>query len=292
MSCSNNLHQLGMAVLNSENSKKKFPQAGLVGPPGNIVDVRSGPMISWIVTVLPYMENSSLFKTFDLKKSILEQTGDPQATQLEALMCPDDWPLGRYYSDPSFTGGKRFAKGNYAAFCSPFHVELQLAYPGAMIVTGQTAEKVRDGLAHTLMLSEVRTRSQTQDQRGVWALPWNGSSLLAFDMHAASTYKSRFDGSPYSLGETQPPNNRGPNVDMLYACPDIDDAQMRNMPCGLWQAGTMYDFLSAAPRSLHPGGVNATYMDGHAVFLRNEIDENTMAYLIHVNDGHPAILNQ
>jgi prepilin-type N-terminal cleavage/methylation domain-containing protein/prepilin-type processing-associated H-X9-DG protein len=293
MSCTNNLHQLGIAVLTYEEAKKTYPPAGIVSRSGNAIDLRSGPMFSWIVTILPYMDQGPLYKQFDLKRNVFDQPGDPQSLSIEPLMCPSDSAQGRFFSDASLTHGKRCAKGNYAAFTSPYHVDLQLIFPGALIATGQERRKVRDGISRTMMLTEVRTRSQEQDQRGAWALPWTGSSLLAFDMHHDDTipYVDRFVASPLSAGQTQLPNNRGPNVDMLYACPDIQDAQIHNMPCLLWQAGSMYDFLSAAPRSLHKGGVNTAFMDGHLGFLRNNIDEKVMAYLISVNDGQTVSLD-
>jgi prepilin-type N-terminal cleavage/methylation domain-containing protein len=290
MSCKNNMHQVSLAVLSYESCMKKFPPSGQVAQSGDYVNLRSGRMLSWIVAVLPYMENASLSKMFDMKKTVFNQTSNPQALQIEALMCPDDYPIGRLFNNPSdsLTNGKSFAKGNYAAFVSPYHTDLQLTFPGALTATGQTRQKVRDGLSHTLMVSEVRTRKHPQDQRGVWALPWTGSSLLAFDMHQDYNvpYTERFVGNPYSVGQTQPPNTRGPNVDMLYACPEIEVAQMQNMPCAVWKSSGSWNYLSAAPRSLHPGGVNATCMDGHLTFLRDSIDDYTMAYLVSVYDGH------
>jgi prepilin-type processing-associated H-X9-DG protein len=138
------------------------------------------------------------------------------------------------------------------------------------------------------MLSEVLTRSQTQDQRGAWALPWTGASLLSMDMHDITTNLA-LSGSGYtpwsaSIGQTQPPNNQGPNVDMLYLCPDPADAQLRKMPCNVYGGGAN-NYLSAAPRSNHPGCVNVAYADGHVAILRNNVDETLMARLISVEDG-------
>ena len=42
--------------------------------------------------------------------------------------------------------------------------------------------------------------------------------------------------------------------------------------------------MSAAPRSLHPGGVNASYLDGHVSFLENDIDDIVMALAVSVTD--------
>ena len=150
-----------------------------------------------------------------------------------------------------------------------------------------------DGLSNILLFSEVRTRAALRDQRGAWALPWAGSSLLSFDMHHIrffSRYGETYVPNPTSQGLTQRPNNPGPNVDMLYACPEPAVAQLEGMPCDVWQANPNSGYLSAAPRSLHPGGVVVAFMDGHVGFLPNEVNEFAMAYLVSVDDGHPVDL--
>src|SRR5437868_14878057 len=59
--CCNNLKQLAIATANFATVKKRLPPAGIVGDPvyGDInagpFDPRSGPMLSWIVLVLPFM---------------------------------------------------------------------------------------------------------------------------------------------------------------------------------------------------------------------------------------------
>jgi prepilin-type N-terminal cleavage/methylation domain-containing protein/prepilin-type processing-associated H-X9-DG protein len=286
--CTNNLRQLGTAILHYENTRKVFPPSGLTAlQKTNIYQSRSGLQFSWIVLILPYLESSSLYKQFDLNKDVFRQLNNPQATPLSVLTCPTDAGWGRFFLYSSLTQGRRFAKGNYAAYCSPFHTDLQLEFPGALISKGKTGHKSRaitDGFSCTLMLSEVRTRKHEEDQRGAWALPWTGTSLLAFDMHAISS--GRYVASPYSLGLTQPPNCQGPNVDMLYRCPDLVGTQLDRMPCGEYSQGGMWEYLSAAPRSRHPGGVNASFMDNHVAFLPDEINEYAMAYMVSINDGH------
>jgi prepilin-type N-terminal cleavage/methylation domain-containing protein/prepilin-type processing-associated H-X9-DG protein len=290
--CANNLKQLGTAILDYESFNRVLPPSGMVAPPvNNSYDSRSGKQFSWIVLILPYIEGGSLYKRFDFKYDAFHQPSNPQEETPSFLDCPSDTGGGRYFIDSSLTLGRKFGKGNYAAFCSPFHVDLQLYYPGALISTGRTGQslkRVRDGTSCSLMLSEVRTRAQLQDQRGAWALPWTGSTLLSFDMHDDSWGSSRYYvASPYSLGATQPPNNHGrsSNVDMIYNCSNLAGAQLDKMPCATYGPGS-YEYLSAAPRSRHPGGVNASFIDNHVVFLPDEIDEYAMAYIICVNDHH------
>jgi len=113
---------------------------------------------------------------------------------------------------------------------------------------------------------------------------------LAFDMHdtpdADGYSRPPFVANPASVTwGTQPPNNQGPNMDMLYDCPDPADAQLKKMPCSTYQRGGAMEYLSAAPRSQHAGGVNIAFVDGHVRFLNNQVDEYAMAYSVCANDG-------
>ena len=297
MRCSNNLKQLGLAVLNYESAHGVLPPSGIVNCTPTWYESRSDPMFSWIVLILPQMEQEALHGQFDFNISVLIQPGGPQAIQPASLLCPSDSARGRFFADEGLVGNARFAKGNYAAFVSPFHVGLQTRWPGALIGTAQAMAEIRDGASNTLLLSEVRTRSHEQDQRGAWALPWCGSSQLAFDLHSVKDeegnyVEGRYEANPASLGYTQLPNNLNPTPDMLFNCPDQADAQMQKMPCATWAAGTEFEYLSAAPRSNHPGGVCVTFVDGHVSFLSNGVDEIVMAYMVSVNDGQAVAMPQ
>jgi len=296
VTCLNNLKQLSLAINNYESALKTLPPSGLAGESFGEYDGLRGNALSWIVLVLPYIEEQNLAQRFDTSRNVLNQTGDPQAMPLPFLLCPSDDSRDNYYA-PSFLRGKRFAKGNYAAFVSPFHVELQKYFPGALTAGKVWKNKnIVDGVSHTLMLSEIRVRQHPEDQRGAWALPWNGASQLAFDMHPPAEFdweSGRYEGGTISLGLTQPPNNTGVNVDMLYDCPDVAAAQLEGMPCGVFNP-TPEDpshYLSSAPRSRHTGGVNVAFMDGRIGFLVDEVEEYTMAYLISSTDRRPVDLD-
>jgi prepilin-type N-terminal cleavage/methylation domain-containing protein len=306
-SCQNNLKQLSLAVVTYESTFRVFPPSGIVAYPGRETsttgirngyvhfDPKSGPQFSWIVLILPQIEQTALHKQFDFKKTVFQQQPtEPQATHIPALMCPSDNAQGRILSDTGLTFRKDFAKGNYAAYCSPYHVDEQNFFPGALVGhVPQTRKRFTDGFSNTIMLSEVRTRDNPRDQRGAWALPWTASSLLSYDAHHIGTWR---DGAPPGTyvvdpqtvtSSTQPPNNDGPNFDMIYRCPANNalttEAIYSGMPCGEFNSFTV-DYLSAAPRSLHNGGVLAAYCDGRVTFLPNDIDETQMAYLVCIND--------
>ena len=114
--------------------------------------------------------------------------------------------------------------------------------------------------------------------------------MLSFDFHPKleqlkeekDTPPGSYEPWPGSLGYTQYPN--GPNPDVLYDCPEPGAAQFERMPCNTaWDEGGGY--ISAAPRSHHVGGVNATFLDGHVGFLPNNIDEYAMLYMVSTNEG-------
>jgi prepilin-type N-terminal cleavage/methylation domain-containing protein/prepilin-type processing-associated H-X9-DG protein len=299
--CTNNLKQIALATLNYTEAHGELPPSGIVEAKtlflGSreypVFDQKSGNMFSWAVLILTHLEESNLYSQFDLTRSILDQPNEPQAQQLEILMCPSDSARGRFYADEVHVAGKQFAKGNYAAYVSPFHGDLQLLYPGALISTGQKLSRITDGTSKTVVFAEVRTIDNPRDERGVWALPWNAASLLSLDMHhdslsAGGIFNSYWPQKSYAY-QSQLPNTIGPNADVLLHCPKdgtLINAQLEGMPCVQWNWPLgLSGYISAAPRSAHIGGVNAAYLDGHVEMLTNDIDPFTMAFLVDIRDS-------
>jgi prepilin-type N-terminal cleavage/methylation domain-containing protein len=300
ISCANNIRQLALAVVDFEEAQNVLPAAGSFTPPsqsmnfqslGNYhrVNLRSGTNRSWIVSVLPYMEQQQLFAQFDPKKHVTANPSNPQAAQPPTLLCASEEAYGRTFLWRLASPAVPFAKANYAAYTGPFHTD-DFFSPGAIRLYGQELREVADGVSNTLAFSELRTRDNDRDQRGAWALPWNGASLLAMDAHPIwyedSTPNSgqkypEFIFASTNTDRTQRPNGRWPDV--LYECPDLPGEQLDRMPC---TDDTGY--ISAAPRSNHPGGVLGAALDGSVHFLAEAIDEATMAHLICIADGQAA----
>jgi prepilin-type N-terminal cleavage/methylation domain-containing protein/prepilin-type processing-associated H-X9-DG protein len=312
INCANHLKQIAIATQNYVDARGELPPSAIVDPKTRtysdgspegreypVFDQLAGKRFSWAVLLLPYIEESALFSQFDMSKSLFEQVNEPQAQHVPVYLCPSDSARERYYQDSWYTNGKIVAKGNYAAFVSPFHTDLQLLYPGALISTGQKISKVTDGTSRTVAFSEVRTLGHAEDERGAWALPFNGATLLAADVH------HDYDGGIFrnftprrdTAIQAQLPNTLGPNADILTRCVEnlLVEAQLERMPCNV---GGLYfislglgSYISAAPRSNHIGGVNAAYLDGHVEFLSNDVDPFAFANLVNIHDSDTSPYN-
>ena len=273
ISCTNNVRQLALACLSHESSTRRLPGSGLEESSyAELSLLNTGNKFSWLVRLLPYIEEQALYDQFDFDNNILRQNVDLATAQPPPFLCPSDQASGRLLdlsNLPPMTD-RQFAKGNYAAFATAFH--LDSSWEGSIDREGRRLREVKDGQSKTLILAEVRTRDHEEDPRGAWSLPWPGSSLLAIDFHQAV-------GSNGQVEFAQTPNSLAPDV--LFRCPRPAAAQLDRMPCHeQWQ-----DYISDAPRSRHTGGVVAGYLDGHIRFLSDDIDPETMALLVAVNDG-------
>ena len=286
MGCANNLHQLAVAAASYESTHGRFPAAGMVDFSQDGFQCRTGTMLSWATLLLPFLEQQALHDQIDFNRSAIDQPNESLMEQPSVLLCPADSARGCYFADPDLTGGRRLAKGNYAAFVGPYHVDNQMEFPAIIVGQGLKAKAITDGLGNTLMFSEVRTRDLESDQRGAWALCWPGATLLSVDQHHSSDVKTRYSPSPDTNGCAQVPNNQGTDVkELIYICANPEDAKACGMPCLTYDSGDNTQYLSAPPRSCHPGGVNATMGDGRVIFLTDEINGELMAFMACSFDG-------
>ncbi|MCG8449842.1 MAG: DUF1559 domain-containing protein [Pirellulales bacterium] len=308
--CTNNIRQIAIATQNYESNHGSLPPSATLDPREEIfhrnnteiaypvADHQNDNSYSWAAALLPYLEQQNLYQRFDFSRSVFDQESDAQAQFVSSYLCPSDEALHRYFVDEELTQGKRFAKGNYAAYVSPFHVDLQLLYPGALISRRQPLSRVEDGASNTIAFAEVRTLDHLEDERGAWLLPWAGASILSFDMHHLCSSGSspcpedrHYRANSISLGLTQRPNvDQGPVKDTLHRCfqgsAHQHQADLQRMPCTRWKWSIgVWGYYSASPRSLHPGGVNVAYLDGHTSFVLDDVDEFSFAYRVSINDG-------
>ena len=274
MQCQNNLKQLGLSFHNYESATRRFP--GGVGPFGCCWG-------TWQVGVLPYMEQSAMF-------SIYQNYGGSDATgiryggaanrpvtssRIPTLTCPSDTsnaPIGASATLAAITnhnygvnyGNTSFLQGTLPTtpptifLGAPFRMYTGSTGDDGPINAAQaltwtrvygrpvSLAEITDGTSNTLMAAE-QLQGRANDLRGFswWG---NATGFVTF----------------------MPPNSTLPDVITGGICVS---SLIPRMPCTTASTPARPRMMGA--RSLHTGGVQVTYCDGHVAFITDSIDFTT-----------------
>ncbi len=92
--CLNNITQLGLAVHNYEYHFEHLPP-GVINPDGPIRNVAEGNHTSWIVQILPYLEENTLYARYDQQEGAYGPGNDAvRRAAVTTLECPSDPAVG------------------------------------------------------------------------------------------------------------------------------------------------------------------------------------------------------
>jgi prepilin-type N-terminal cleavage/methylation domain-containing protein len=111
--CSNNLKQIGLAVLNHDSAKGRFP-AGSTAAGTPIESVNSSV---WSVDILPYAEQPAVYALWDRTQDFNRPTNQKlRETFLPLYLCPTDVGTDQLYRPESGQGASQsWAPGSYRA---------------------------------------------------------------------------------------------------------------------------------------------------------------------------------
>lgn len=141
--CMNNLKQIGLALLNYEASYKQFPPA-TIGP-SNVPRERQ---FSWLVAILPFMEQSPLYGRLRLDLPC-DHPHNAALLQipLSNVLCP---------SDPSRTTQEGLCKTSYVAITGADSTRGSGSTRGVIgLDRGLRMDEIVDGTSNTLLVAEV-----------------------------------------------------------------------------------------------------------------------------------------
>ena len=315
-SCSNNMRQLGLAVLNYESSIEQFP-VNQVGPGGDS-DGNENGYYSWLVPLLPYIERNNIFDSIQHDVNNGEPFGyfinsnHPNAlaasTKIESYLCPSDFPT---HENAIAMGTANPASDNYAGnagwpsyatgfagerkFPGRFNGIIPLVNPSVTVSwhkNNVSTRDVHDGTSNTSMVSE--------------RLVQNGNSpneIRNFDprlesFHITSVARPlaeiREEISPFQThSDVFESGHIGRAWISGYAptAPTYLHVNTPNTLTGHYSSTRTEGDFVIAPSSRHPSGVNSVNVDGSVRFVQDSIDQQVWWTLGARDDGRPLNLN-
>jgi prepilin-type N-terminal cleavage/methylation domain-containing protein/prepilin-type processing-associated H-X9-DG protein len=289
MNCQSNIRQLGLALHNYHDTYKRFPPYAIFGPgemPTRNSFTYSAPYHhTWLVMVLPFVEQSALYDAIDPRLPIWNQMIAPGrrvvGERVPTYRCPSDG--GRF--DTRETGGLSIT--NYAA-SEGFHwwpqpglvgpgweppsidpLTKDFEISGVMSVTAsRRMSEIADGTSNVVFLSECdsmgygggpfRTSGTGARRAGapvfrtaLVATPRSGLASGEPLRYGEVAWSLRADGAPWPGQEWWPVNHA--------FTPTYITA---------WGINTEWPGAS----SLHPGGANTCWGDGSVAFVNENLD--------------------
>jgi prepilin-type N-terminal cleavage/methylation domain-containing protein/prepilin-type processing-associated H-X9-DG protein len=254
MQCSNNLKQIGLAILNYEASNQTLPiGSDWTAPAGG------GRRLNGVfVRLLSYIEQQGLYDQYDFKLRCYYSSSSPRnavvlSTPVAAYSCPSDTSLGRRAT--GLGPNNPFARSNYVVcYGSKTHYDSASTFTtdGAFQINrAKPLSEITDGTSNTVAASEVISSPYTgdgslEDVRGLWG----ESSAMG-----ASSYTHHYT----------PNSSAGDNIVDGLCQSDT------GLPC-IGTAGSDGTLEYASARSRHPGGVNVVFVDGHVSFYGDVVD--------------------
>ncbi|MEX0643323.1 MAG: DUF1559 domain-containing protein [Pirellulales bacterium] len=275
--CTNNMKQLGLAILNYESGRKQLPLAfspnwtgdsymgqcpGTKAPVTAANGLRKHFVLSYI---LPYLEQQSVYDRIDFKRdwynnglSATKNTKNNEATAVDIadFLCPsapgrpntyttDYYALVDINDDPG---------SGYCPILENTGLVKQKRsldkLNGILQDTPTTLKKVSDGLSKTLMFFESAGR------------PFN------------------FDRTKAQVGELPEIANAGKGVEYTefqWADPSVYAVWGNSSACGLSTVMNCDNYTGIY--SFHPGGAMMLYGDGSATVVNESIDLDTFVSL-------------
>ncbi|HEY2786777.1 MAG TPA: DUF1559 domain-containing protein [Fimbriiglobus sp.] len=316
MSCSNNLKQIGLALMNYEGTYGKFPAASQVpwmsGPDHDEymqLEVPFGP--NWAVSILPYIEQGNLYNqgnvssypgipltigTTPAYSSVNNSWRAVGGVEVKTYLCPSDPNNKQHYTDPAsnpFNPTIGWARGNYGATAScqdydhlawgATKTNKVLGVPmvaSAMMSAnyGAKISEVTDGTSNTAMVAELRAGITSLDPRGVWALGFPSSSIVNAGRDATNPTPNNRLGDADASGKYK-------FGDELEFCTTKYANPTQGSKDGMGCYGKSL-MTSGQSRSMHSGGVNVCLGDGSVHFVKDSIDQVTWVNLLSKADGN------
>ncbi len=265
-SCGNNLHQIGIALVNYHDTNKALPPAGCY-PIGGTDD-------NWSVQarLLPYLEEQNLENLIDWKRPYNVQPAVAQA-RIATYLCPSEL-RDEPRPDSSLTHYPLSYGANMGTWFV-FDPSSQQGGDGLVFPNSRTSFRtLADGTSKTLAFAEVKAyqpyvRDGGNPSASGAAIPLTPADVAALggNFKKESGHTEWVDGRVHQTGFTA---TFVPNTSVVY----LNGGQAYDVDFNSSREGKSSDKITYAvvtSRSHHPGGVHALLADGSSRFISDEI---------------------
>ncbi|MBX7105792.1 MAG: DUF1559 domain-containing protein [Gemmataceae bacterium] len=284
--CSNNLHQIGIALHNYETIANNYPVGGQYP-----VGVTSSDVYSIQARLLPFLEQGNLYSQIDLQAVPATQL-DVIKQRISMYMCPAeqrDVPRDQGGSPPKITYPLNYAVNLGTWFI--FDPATGKGGDGAIMVNRSTRPAdFQDGMSNTVGFAEVKAYQHYVRNTGSPAalnaapptLPSEVTAMAASGQYRGEVGHTEWTDSPShqsGVAFVFPPNTRIP-YDASGVSVDIDVlTQVEG------SSATKPTYSAVTSRSYHSNGANALFMDGSVRFITSNIAQATWRALGSRNGG-------
>jgi prepilin-type N-terminal cleavage/methylation domain-containing protein/prepilin-type processing-associated H-X9-DG protein len=147
--CLNNVTQLGLAIHNYEFHFESLP-AGVINPDGPIRNEPEEIHVSWIVQILPYLEENTLYRLFDRSAgAYAAANAQVRAAEIAILECPSD-PV------PLMNTDQTIARSGYAGCHHDSEAAIDSDNHGLLFLNSKVGYgEIYDGSTKTILLGEA-----------------------------------------------------------------------------------------------------------------------------------------
>ena len=147
-SCTNSLAQLGLAAHNYEFAMEHLP-AGTINPEGPIRSEPVGQHVSFLVQLLPYLEQSGIAENFDISAgTYAPENAAARATLIPTYLCPS--------TPRQFNEDKSAGLAHYAGCHHDVEAPIAEDNHGLLFLNSEIRyAEIADGTSNTILIGEM-----------------------------------------------------------------------------------------------------------------------------------------
>lgn len=297
--CNNHLKQIGLSILNFEGVYGTYP------PATTRVDIDTwmhGP--TWWVYTMPYVEQNSAFQKIVFPRQTFwfgGAGGHPNADiwrnmRFAYMECPSSTTALPRFSNAA-SGDVGYQRPFYTCILGanphPTTMNANAQFRGPVsdggvitLARGQRQGTVTDGTSNTIMVGEQAGKMWHSNGQ---ALPTAGDSF-------SNNYDGRVDNNRgFHMGTSHVGFPNGDNtMDSPGNCAHNNCARCYNTTTintrGIVSRGLVFNDYGELRcnkplNSLHPGGINAVFADGHVAFVNENLPLVTLKAMVNRDDG-------